>query len=240
VCVKTTLIELNNVGVYYNAKPSLAQFKKPHKLWILRDLSLKIFKGEVLGIIGKNGAGKSTLLSLLAGIIAPNTGTMVSHAAKSALLSLQVGFVGYLTGRQNIYLSGMLLGIPKKVLQEKIQDIIEFSELNSFIDCSVDTYSSGMKARLGFSISICLNPDVILIDEVLSVGDRSFKRKSKNYLREKISNQSTTAVIVSHDESIIEELCDRAVFLNNGTIALEGKVQDVYLSYKNEQRAKVT
>ena len=230
--MKEILIQLDNVGVCYNTKGSLTTLKKQTKTWVLEDISLKIYRGEVLGVVGKNGAGKSTLLSLLAGIIALDKGALINKAKQVSLLSLQVGFVGYLTGRQNIYLSGLLLGISKKNLREKIQEIIDFSELDHFIEAKVETYSSGMKARLGFSISICLNPDVILIDEILGVGDRSFKNKSSKYIREKIKSSSTTAVIVSHNQATIEELCDRAIYIEEGKVAREGTVEEVYLCYQ--------
>lgn len=230
--MKEVLIELNNVGVFYNIKGSFAKVQKQKKFWALQDISLKVYKGEVLGIIGKNGAGKSTLLSLLSGIIQADRGTVQINTKKVSLLSLQAGFVGYLSGRKNIYLSGMFLGLTKEYLDSKINEIIEFSELGDFIEQPVDTYSSGMKARLGFSTAINLSPDVILIDEVLGVGDESFKIKSSKYIKEKISHSNTTAVLVSHNQKLIEELCDRAIVIQKGTLVTEGGVKEAFESYQ--------
>jgi lipopolysaccharide transport system ATP-binding protein len=225
------LIELKNIGVSYNIRGSLLRVKKRKEFWALKDISLTIKKGEVLGVIGRNGAGKSTLLSLLSGIISPNKGSIVRSTEKISLLSLQTGFIPYLSGRKNIILSGMFLGIPKKILLEKMDEIIEFSELGDFIDAPVDTYSSGMKARLGFSTAIHLEPDIILIDEVLGVGDKAFKEKSSRYMREKIKNSNTTALLVSHNQELVEEVCTRAVFIKDGKIEESGEVGRVFERY---------
>lgn len=226
-----TLIELKNIGVSYNIRGSLLKVKKRKEFWALKDISLSIKKGEVLGVLGRNGAGKSTLLSLLSGIITPNKGTMISNTNKVSLLSLQTGFIPYLSGRKNIILSGMFLGIPQKTLLNKMDEIIDFSELGDFIDAPVDTYSSGMKARLGFSTAIHLEPDIILIDEVLGVGDQAFKEKSSNYMKEKIKNSNTTALLVSHSQKLIEEVCNRAIFIKDGSVHASGEVSDVFKSY---------
>jgi lipopolysaccharide transport system ATP-binding protein len=226
-----TLLELKNIGVCYNIRGSFLKVKKRKEFWALKDISLSVKKGEILGVLGRNGAGKSTLLSLLSGIITPNRGSLIRHTDKVSLLSLQTGFIPYLSGRKNILLSGMFLGIPKNVLEEKMESIIEFSELGDFIEAPVDTYSSGMKARLGFSTAIHLEPDIILIDEVLGVGDQAFKEKSSTYMREKIKNSQTTAILVSHSQKLVEEVCSRAVFIKDGAIAASGNVQDVFVEY---------
>jgi lipopolysaccharide transport system ATP-binding protein len=225
------LIELQNVGVCYNIRGSLLKVKKRNEFWALKDVSLKVYKGEVLGVLGKNGAGKSTLLSLLSDIITPDKGSLTRNVSKVSLLSLQTGFIPFLSGRRNILLSGMFLGIPLSILNEKMNDIIVFSELGEFIDRPVDTYSSGMKARLGFSTAIYLEPDIILIDEVLGVGDEAFKRKSSQYMKEKIKNSSTTAVLVSHSQELIEEVCDRAIFLKDGRVESSGQISEVFKDY---------
>jgi lipopolysaccharide transport system ATP-binding protein len=229
---KDVLIELQNVGVCYNIRGSLLKSKKRNEFWALKDVSFKIYRGEVLGILGKNGAGKSTLLSILSDIISPDKGSIIRNVSKVSLLSLQTGFIPYLTGRKNILLTGMFLGIPLSVLEEKMEEIISFSEIGDFIDQPISTYSSGMKTRLGFSTAIHLRSDVILIDEVLGVGDEAFKRKSSLYMKEKIKHSETTAVLVSHSQKLIEEVCDRVVLLRNGQVEAEGTdIKQVFSVY---------
>jgi lipopolysaccharide transport system ATP-binding protein len=225
------LIELENVGVCYNIRGSILKVKKRKEFWALKDVSLKIYRGEVIGVLGRNGAGKSTLLALLSDIITPDKGKLTRNVSKVSLLSLQTGFIPYLSGRKNILLSGMFLGVPSSTLKSKMNEIIEFSELGDFIDNDVSTYSSGMKARLGFSTAIHIEPDIILIDEVLGVGDEAFKRKSSQYMKEKIKNSSTTAVLVSHSQELIEEVCSRAVFLKDGSIQASGEIEDIFKIY---------
>jgi lipopolysaccharide transport system ATP-binding protein len=169
-------------------------------------------------------------LSVLAGIIAPNEGAIVSHTESISLLSLQAGFVPFLSGRKNIILSGMLMGFSKKDMDKRMEEIIEFSELRDFIDEPVVTYSSGMKTRLGFSTAIHIDPDVILIDEVLGVGDAAFRKKSGDALKGKLAGD-TSAVIVSHSEETIKELCDRVVFIHNGVGTYYGDVSTGMAQY---------
>ena len=210
------VIEVRNVGVMFERKRSLLKANSSKKFWALKDVSFELKKGEVLGVLGKNGAGKSTLLSLLAGIIAPTKGVIESRTNNVSLLSLQAGFVPFLSGRKNIFLSGMLMGFSKKQMETMVEDIIDFSELADFIDEPVANYSAGMKTRLGFSTAIKIEPDVILIDEVLGVGDADFQKKSSQALKEKLKGDMT-AVIVSHNEKTISELCDRSILIKNGT-----------------------
>jgi len=185
-----------------------------------------------LGIIGKNGAGKSTLLSLMAGIISPSKGTIKSNAQKVFLLSLQAGFVPFLSGRKNIVLSGLLLGMDRKEIEGLTEQIIAFADLGKFIDEPVAVYSSGMKARLGFAISISIHSDIILIDEVLGVGDSTFKRKSSKAMKNKI--KETTSVIVSHSMETIQELCTRVIVISSHNIVHNGSVEDGIRIYKSE------
>ncbi|NMQ18934.1 ABC transporter ATP-binding protein [Candidatus Competibacter phosphatis] len=207
------------------------------RFWALRDVSFDLHHGESLGVIGRNGAGKSTLLQLLAGILRPDQGTLINHGVRATLLSLQIGFVPYLSGRQNAILSGMLLGLAKQEVEEKMADIRAFSELGDFFDQPINAYSSGMKARLGFSVAFQLNPDVLLIDEVLGVGDAEFKAKSSQIMREKIRSDKTI-VLVSHSPGTIRQLCDRAVWIDNGATRAEGETTEVLDRYEQFLKRK--
>ena len=223
------VIELNDVGYYYTKRSGYFSRKR---FWALNKVNFTLSSSESLGIIGKNGAGKSTLLRLLAGIIKPDEGTLVNHGVSASLLSLQAGFVPYLTGRENTLLSGIMLGMKKKFIQERIEEIRAFSELEDFFDQPISSYSSGMRARLGFSIAFQLDPDVLLIDEVLGVGDESFKSKSSKKIREKIASDKTV-VVVSHTLSYLQELCNRAVWIEKGRTMAEGTTSDVMEEYKS-------
>jgi lipopolysaccharide transport system ATP-binding protein len=225
------LISLQNIGVEFKRKRSLVQAKQGKSFWALEDITFDIYPKEVLGIMGKNGAGKSTLLSLLAGIIAPSKGTITSNVNHVSLLSLQAGFVPFLSGRKNITLSGLLLGMGLEEINKHVNDIIDFADLGTFIDEPVAIYSSGMKARLGFAISINYIPEVILIDEVLGVGDASFKKKSSAVVKKKI--QDTTTVIVSHNKETISELCTRLIVISNKKIVHNGDVATGLEIYEN-------
>lgn len=224
------IIEIKNVGVKFSKKRSFLRAKKSNAFWALNDVSFNIKKGEVLGIIGRNGAGKSTLLTLLAGIISPSKGSVSSKTNRISLLSLQAGFVPFLSGRKNIILAGMLLGFSKEEMLNLMDEIVEFSELGTFIDEPVVNYSAGMKTRLGFSTAIIINPSVILIDEVLGVGDASFRKKSEEALREKLGGD-TTAVIVSHSEAMVRSICDRVVLISEGKTCYEGSVEEGIAMY---------
>jgi lipopolysaccharide transport system ATP-binding protein len=210
------IISLKKIGVCYKRRKFWS--RKPDKhFWALEDISFDVYPGETLGIIGRNGAGKSTLLRLLAGIIAPDRGTIKMNGLKATLLTLQAGFDIFLTGRQNITLSGMLLGMTKKEVAEKEDKIIELADIGDFIDQPVRTYSSGMRVRLGFATAHYINPDILLIDEVLGVGDADFQKKSSALIHNKIkSNQ--TVIIVSHNPAMMKNLCDRVITIENGEI----------------------
>lgn len=221
------LISLKNVAISYQ-KGNWPLNKD--KYWVLKNITFNIRKGETLGIIGKNGVGKSTLLRIIAGIIDPEKGELIKNTQKVLLLSLQVGFIQYLTGRENAILSGMLLGLTKNEILERMDNIIQFSELQDYIDQQVKVYSSGMRARLGFSIALQANPDILLLDEILGVGDLSFNKKSTEAMKSRIrSNQ--TVVLISHSLHTIRELCDRAVLINNGKTLMCGEVEDIISEY---------
>jgi lipopolysaccharide transport system ATP-binding protein len=221
---KKPVIRLANVGVGYRRSGN--PFSKD-KFWALKDVTFNIYAGETLGILGRNGAGKSTLLRMLARIIEPDRGSIhFEEGFKASLLSLQVGFSGQLTGRQNIVMSGMLLGVKRQVMLQVMDEIIESSGLGGFIEQPVRTYSSGMRARLGFAIAIFSDPDVILLDEILGVGDAAFRKQSAQLIKEKILSDKTV-VLVSHSEATIKELCDRAIWIEDGRVRAEGSVKDV-------------
>jgi lipopolysaccharide transport system ATP-binding protein len=201
------------------------------EFWALEDVSLDLFLGETLGVIGRNGAGKSTLLRLLAGIIKPDRGRMETHGYQATLLSLQVGFVDYLTGRENVVISGLLLGMTRSEIEEKMSSIVAFAELEDFIDEPIQTYSSGMRARLGFATAVHVEPEILLIDEILGVGDAEFKEKSKRVMREKMSSHHTV-VLVSHSLDLIRSVCDRVVWIEKGRTRMEGRAEDVMGAYE--------
>lgn len=230
------MLSLDHVGLYYSRRQG---FLKRSRFWALQDVSFDLYAGETLGVIGKNGVGKSTLLRVLAGIIAPNTGKVVVHrpGLRISLISLGAGFVPFLSGRENAILSGMMLGATKKEILSRMDDIVAFSELNGFFDEPVNTYSTGMRARLGFSVAHHLDPDVILLDEVLGVGDESFRKKSTDAMKERIKSEKTV-VLVLHSVPLLKELCDRIVWIEAGRTQVQGKVSEVLGAYLNsiEQR----
>lgn len=199
--------------------------------YALNDINFKVKKGEVFGIVGLNGAGKSTLLKIIAGVLKPTSGTIRREGTIAPLLELGAGFNGDLSGVENIYLNGMLLGYSKKYLRERIDEIIDFSELGKFIHTPLKNYSSGMKARLGFSIATIVQPDTLIVDEVLSVGDFRFKEKSEQKIRSMMDN-GTTVIFVSHSLSQVQSLCHRAMLLENGRIKQIGQVNEIAELYK--------
>ena len=216
-------------------KSNLFNFKRLKKedKEVLDNVSFDVKKGEIIGIIGKNGCGKSTLLRSIAGIISIDKGQIDLKNNKVSLLALGIGFNEQLTGYDNIFLSGMLLGLNKNNIKDKLKEIIDFSELGEDIYKPVKTYSSGMKLKLAFSINVILETDIILIDEVLSVGDIAFKKKSYNKIKEIITDKDKTTLIVSHDLNILEELCNRVIWLQDKKIRMMGNTNEVIREYKN-------
>ena len=210
--------------------------KKQEKLEMIHavnDVSFSLEEGEILGIVGKNGSGKSTMLRAIAGIFIPDRGTIDLHGNSVSLLSIGVGFTPEISGRENILLSGMLLGFSEEQIREKMDSIIEFSELGQFIDYPVRTYSSGMYSKLAFSITASLETDIILIDEVLSVGDERFQKKSYNKMKELISNKNRTVMIVSHNTDTLRKLCTKAMWINDGKMMSIGETQEVLSQYQH-------
>lgn len=196
------------------------------EFWALRDVSFSIKKGERVAILGLNGAGKSTLLKVIAGVLKATEGTVEKKGVLVPLLELGAGFDMQYTGEENIYLYGAMLGYPKDFLKEKYQQIVDFSELGDFIRVPVKNYSSGMRARLGFSIATLVEPQILILDEVLSVGDVKFKKKSENRIKEMFA-QETTVLFVSHNMAQVRSLCTRAIWLENGHIVEDGPADTV-------------
>lgn len=221
------IIHFDKVGVNYNH--SLRLFSRD-STWVLRNVDIDLYAGETLGIIGRNGAGKSTLMRLFADLITPDEGNIKRQNIDVLLLSLQVGFLPHLSGRENAILSGILLGMRRKEVEAKMTQIVEYAELEADIDHPVRTYSSGMRARLGFAIAVQADPDVLLIDEVLGVGDAKFREKSSTTLINLI-NSDRTVVIVSHSENTLKAHCDRVVWIEQGTTKMIGPTDEVLAAY---------
>ncbi len=208
------------------------------EFWALEGISFSLYRGETLGLIGHNGAGKSTLLKLINGIFKPDSGSISIKGKVSALIELGAGFNPILTGRENIYVNAAVLGIPKSEVDKIIQDIIDFAEIGDFIDAPVQSYSSGMRVRLGFSIAANLNPDILLIDEVLAVGDSSFRQRCYNRLNE-YKKKGGTIIFVSHNMSAVEAICDRVILLDHGRLEKDGDTKDV-ISVFNRKMDKMS
>ncbi len=208
--------------------------KNDHCVHALKGISLDVEQGEILGIIGKNGSGKSTLLNTVAGIFAPDSGVVELCSQSVTLLSIGVGFQANMSGRENIMLNGLLLGFDEAYVREKMPAIIEFSELGMFIDKPVKTYSKGMYSKLAFSITAFLETDIILIDEVFSVGDEHFKKKSFRKMKELISDKNRTVLIVSHSLSTLRKLCTKMLWLHEGEVKMLGNTKEVLDAYEQQ------
>lgn len=202
------------------------------RITALKDVSFSVKKGEVLGIIGDNGSGKSTLLKVFAGVVEPDAGHLSIYGKPPVLLSLGLGFHPELSGADNIYLSGMLLGFSRREIQEKYREILAFSELGNEVFRPVRTYSSGMYARLAFSVAVMLRPDILLLDEVLAVGDLVFRRKSYEKLLSMIREEGTTALIVSHNLNLLQGICHRVLWLDRGQVRKIGPPEEVIGAYR--------
>lgn len=196
----------------------------------LKNINFEVKKGEFFGIVGRNGSGKSTLLKLLAGIYAPTKGEVRVNGSLTPFIELGVGFNPELTGRENVYLNGALLGFGRKEMREMYSDIVEFAELEKFMDLKLKNYSSGMQVRLAFSISIRVKSDILVLDEVLAVGDASFQRKCMDYFRE-LKKTKQTVVLVSHDMTTVEQYCDRCILVHNGELLHEGDPRTIAAEY---------
>ena len=245
---KEAIISFKNVSkeytLYKNDQERFrALFFKPRNAKInlaLKHVTFDVFRGESIGIIGDNGAGKSTILKMITGVAFPTEGEVYVGGKVAALLELTAGFSTEMTGRENIYLKGYILGLKDAYIREIEERIIEFAQLGDYIDQPVRTYSSGMKMRLGFAINVNIDPDILVVDEALSVGDASFKRKCKDKINE-IIESGTTVLYVSHNPESVREICDRALYLKKGELMYDGDVQeayDMYTKVKEEEKAK--
>ena len=198
----------------------------------IHPMSFETHEGDVVGIIGKNGSGKSTLLRAVSGIFSPDSGEIETYGNTVSLMALGVGFRPDLSGRENIFLSGLLLGYRESQIRERLDEIIEFSELGDFIDRPVRTYSNGMFSKLAFSISAIMEPDILLIDEVLSVGDAKFKKKSYQKIRTLLSERVKTAMVVSHNMDTLRTLCNRVLWIHEGHLVADGSTDEVIRAYE--------
>ena len=196
------------------------------------NVSFKIRKGEAVALFGKNGAGKSTILKMITGVCFPTEGEITVKGRVSALLELTSGFDPEFTGRENIYLKGQLLGLKDKEIKELEQEIIDFAEIEEYIDQPVRTYSSGMKARLGFSINVNIRPEILIVDEALSVGDEEFKNKCKTKVNEIVNKDEVTLLFVTHSTALAKEFCSRGIVMQKGKLTFDGEIEDAIKRYK--------
>ena len=242
---KEIIIDSQNTGLFYYADRKREDFRsfilnkirikdlKKTKKWVLNDISFKGYSGEILGIVGSNGTGKTTLCRILGGLLKPDKGSLTVNGSVSALLSLGVGFNSELTGKENIYLNGTMMGLSLKQMREYYDKIYEFSELKNFIDVPIKNYSTGMKVRLGFSIAAMIAPETLVLDETLSTGDLAFREKSAKKLEELIT-KARMIVVVTHDMNFVKNRCTRAIWIYKGYVRKEGnpvEVADAYLNY---------
>ena len=238
-----TVLRVDNVSMKFNLSKEkhdslkeyfIAMLRRQlqyNEFWALSDVSFELEKGDRLGILGFNGAGKSTLLKVIAGVFKPTIGTVEREGVLAPLIELGAGFDPQYTGMENIYLYGACLGYSHKFIDEKLDQIIEFSELKDFIDVPLKNYSSGMKARLGFAIATIVEPDMLILDEVLSVGDAKFKKKSENKLMS-LLDKNVTVLFVSHNTQQVRKLCNKAIILEKGKMIASGGVEEVTDKYE--------
>lgn len=243
---KDTIIELKNINMIYNMSTDRIENLKEYVVKLLKrqlfyeefvalkDVSLTINKGEVFGIVGLNGAGKSTLLKIIAGVLKPSSGTVKVMGDMAPLIELGAGFNFNLTGRENIYLNGAVLGHSNQFMKEKFNEIVDFAELGGFIDVPLKNYSSGMVSRLAFAIATVINPQILIVDEVLSVGDFKFQEKSSKKMLELLSGD-TTVIFVSHSSEQVKQLCNRVMWLEKGNVKMIGSADEVVDAYVRGQ-----
>jgi len=238
------IVDVDNVTVRFNKASEKIDNLKEYVVKILKrqlmfqefialeDVSLKIKKGEAWAIIGTNGSGKSTLLKVISRILKPYKGTVKTNGTIASLIELGAGIDPKLTARENIYLNGCILGHSRKFIDEKFDQIVEFSELEEFLDSPVKNFSSGMKSRLGFSVATMIEPDILIVDEVLSVGDVLFRKKCMNKMNEMLKN-GTTLLFVSHNMDQVKKLCNKGIWLNKGKVIMQGDIDEVADEYTN-------
>ena len=228
LCYRMSNDRINSIKEYMVA--ILKRKVKHTNFYALNDVSFEIHKGEVVGIVGNNGAGKSTLLKVIAGILRPTNGKVILNGNVAPMLELGSGFDPDLTGRENIFLNGSILGYSEEFLKSKFDEIVEFSELGDFINVPVRNYSSGMMMRLAFSVASMVSPDILILDEIMAVGDASFQEKSRARMMEMMSC-GTTVLLVSHSIEQIRQLCDRVIWLDHGKLMAVGETQEICDQY---------
>lgn len=239
-----TVIDVSHVSMHFNLMVEKVDSLKEYVVKLLKgkllyndfialnDVSFQVQKGEIVGLVGFNGAGKSTMLKILAGVLTPTKGTVKVIGSVAPLIEVGAGFDPELTARENIYLNGAILGHSKKFMDSKFDEIIDFAELKDFVDVPVKNFSSGMYARLGFSIATMVKPDILIVDEVLSVGDYKFQEKCEKRIQAMIDN-GVTIILVSHDIGMIERLCTKVIWLNHGNVKDIGNADKICEEYKN-------
>lgn len=239
------IIEVNNVSIVYNKPSEKIKSIKEYairrlqrkvtfdKFWALKEVSFDVQRGEILGVLGHNGAGKSTLLKVIARVLRPSTGRIQIRGRVSPLLELGAGFDKELTGRENIYLNGAILGYKKPDIRKRFDRIVSFAGLEEFVDVPIRNYSSGMIARLGFSIATDVQPEILILDEVLSVGDAEFHKKSSDRVK-RFRESGTTVLLVTHSFDAVKSMCSRAVWLNHGQLQAQGSVDEIINHYGKE------
>jgi len=210
---------------------------KSKEFWALKNINFRIPEGEVLGVIGGNGAGKTTLLRVLSGVLEPDTGTLEVNGRVTALLGLGTGFNSELSGRDNLYLNAMYLGMSEKEMEERFDEVVEFSGIGDFIDTPIRYYSSGMKARLGFSLAVNVEPDILIVDEVLATGDSAFQEKARDKMQS-LLQKAKALIICSHNITFIQEICNQVIWLNHGEIHMQGDTASVTEAYLDSTRKK--
>jgi lipopolysaccharide transport system ATP-binding protein len=240
------VIILDNISVRYRAPEEIIRTFKEYAIQnirrnlrfrsfdALKNVDLQVEEGEILGIIGRNGAGKSTLLKVISRVLVPTEGRVRIRGKISPLLELGAGFHPELTGRENIFLNGTLLGHSRRDIESRLAEIVDFAELGAFIDSPLRTYSSGMGARLGFAVATSWLPEILILDEVLSVGDEAFRQKCKNRMQD-FQDRGTTTLIVTHDSNMVENLCSRAIWMDHGEIKAIGPANEIVALYRHSQ-----
>lgn len=239
-----TALKVEDVSIRFNlSKEKVDNFKELiikkikgekirfNEFWALKNVSFRLNKGDRLGILGLNGAGKSTLLKVIAGVYKPTTGKVTRYGHIAPMIELGAGFDPNYTGRENIFLYGSVLGFSRSFLEEKYQEILDFSELGEFIDVPIKNYSSGMKARLGFSIATVVEPEILILDEVLSVGDAKFRKKCEKKMQG-MFDHGVTVLFVSHSLAQVKRLCNKAILLEHGQLIAQGNIEDVSTVYE--------
>ncbi len=243
---KKIMIHVEDVSMTFNLSKEKTDNLKEYVIKLLKrqlmytefravkNVSFDVYSGEVVGLVGLNGSGKSTLLKIIAGVMKPTTGKKEIYGNVAPLIELGAGFNPNLTGRENIFLNGYVLGFSKAYINEKFDEIVEFSELNEFIDVPLKNYSSGMKARLGFSVATSVDPQILIVDEVLSVGDFKFQKKCQERMANMIKSKNTTVLFVSHSIEQVKSLCNRCIWLEKGAVKMIGQAEEVCGLYEGK------